>query len=229
MGVLDLAIDPTTYPPAGSQGEEVVLFSAGSDRSIRRWAINTNLTSAKEIDNENPILAHETSVYSLCFDSDSDLWTASADGSVKCLSRAREWAVDTTLEHGDYVRAVAIDEVGGWVVSAGRDEDVKVWDKSSGELKFVLDGHFEEVTGLVIVGVGRGRERERWVVSVGIDATIRRWRLETGELGKAVREVEDERNGVEKEVVVVDETKGNPFGIDEDEQRELDELMNDSD
>jgi WD40 repeat protein len=221
MGVLDLAIDPTTYPPTGSQEEEVVLFSAGSDRSIRRWAINTNLTSAKEIESENAILAHETSVYNLCFDSDSDLWTASADGTVKCLSRSREWAVDTTLEHGDYVRAVAVDEVGGWVVSAGRDEDVKVWDKSSGELKFVLEGHFEEVTGLVIVGAAGGNQRERWIVSVGIDATIRRWR-------KAVREVEDERNGVVKEKEVVDETQGNPFGIDEEEQRVLDELMNDS-
>ncbi|KAL2041716.1 hypothetical protein N7G274_005500 [Stereocaulon virgatum] len=229
MGVLDLAIDPTTYPTAGSQEEEIVLFSAGSDRSIRRWTINTNLTSAREIENENAILAHETSVYSLCFDFDHDLWTASADGFVKCLSRERGWAVDTTLQHGDYVRAVAVDEVGGWVVSAGRDEDVKVWDKSSGELKFVLEGHFEEVTGLVVVGSG-SMERERWIVSAGIDATLRRWRLEAEHLGKAVRKAEDERKGVEKEeVVVVDETKGNPFEIDEDEQRELDELMNDSD
>ena len=228
MGVLALAVDPQTYPPAASDQGAVVILSAGSDKSIRRWAITADLSSASEIDPSNLILAHETSVYNLSFDDDTDLWTASADGTAKCLSRERNWMADTALEHGDYVRAVAIDEVGGWVISAGRDEHVKVWDKGSGELRFVLEGHFEEITGLVVVGPPIGRER--WGVSVGIDATIRRWRLETQELGKAVKKAEDDRNGVEKDEGEKEVVGGkeNPFGIDEDEQRELDELMNDS-
>lgn len=91
----------------------------------------------------------------------------------------------------------------------------------------MLEGHFEEITGLVVVGPPIGRER--WGL-VGIDATIRRWRLEAQELGKAVKKAEDDRNGVEKDEGEKEVVGGkeNPFGIDEDEQRELDELMNDS-
>lgn len=108
----------------------MVLFSAGSDREIRRWRLSTDLSSAGEIDTENPIIQHETSVFALKFDTDEDLWTASADGTVKCLNRERGWEVDTTLNHGDYVDAVVVEPQGTWVVSAGRDEEVKVWDCS---------------------------------------------------------------------------------------------------
>lgn len=166
---------------------------------------------------DEPIIQHETSVYALRFDSDDDLWTASADGTAKCLSRERGWMADTTLQHGDYVRAVAVDERGGWVVTAGRDEDVKVWDKGSGALHHVYGGHFEEVTGLVVVG--------QRVVSVGIDATVRQWDLAPEGLGKAVREVEDARNGVDEEREEVPEPKIG--GLTEEEERELEDLMED--
>lgn len=138
-GILHLAVDPLTYPiqpfPSENGEEEVkenimVLFSAGSDREIRRWRLSTDLSSAGEIDTENPIIQHETSVFALKFDTDEDLWTASADGTVKCLNRERGWEVDTTLNHGDYVDAVVVGPQGTWVVSAGRDEEVKVWDCS---------------------------------------------------------------------------------------------------
>lgn len=75
-----------------------------------------------------------------------------------------------------------------------------------------FSGHFEEVTGLVLVG--------STVVSVGIDATIRQWSLRPDELQRAVElakkspaEEEDKPNG---------ETM-----LTEEEERELAELMGD--
>ncbi len=197
----------------------ITLFSAGSDREIRRWRIDdaANIPRVVEIEPNTAIIQHETSVYALRFDNDDDLWTASADGTSKCLSRERGWEADTTLQHGDYVRAVAIDERGGWVVTAGRDEDVKVWDKASGKLHHVYEGHFEEVTGLVVVG--------QVAVSVGIDATVRQWSLTAEGLGEAVTEAEDARNGVEKEREEVPKSKVG--GLTEEEERELEDLMGD--
>ena len=216
-GILALAVDPTTYPlqRTGSDDQAaVIVFSAGSDREIRRWRISTDLSAAGETDTEEVIVEHETSVYSLCFDEDDDLWTASADGCVKCLIRERRWEADTTLVHGDYVRAVAVDRKGVLVVSAGRDEEVKLWDKASGKPHHTYWGHFEEVTGLLL--------RRQMAISISIDGTIRQWSLRLEDLEKAVREVEEARNGVNERAETF-ETKTTL--MTEDEERELAELM----
>ena len=198
-------------------GSSIVIFSAGSDREIRRWRISDDLSAASEIETDKPVLQHETSVYRLFFDADDDLWTASADGSVKCLSRERGWLADTTLVHGDYVRAVAVDERGGWVVSAGRDEDVKIWDRASGKLHHTFIGHFEEITGMLLTG--------QTLVTVSIDATIRQWSLRAEDLGKAVREAEEAKIGVEKEAKVMQKQ----VSITDDEEKELADLMGSDD
>lgn len=223
-GVLDLAVDPSTYdhnnvPADGLQ--EAVVFSAGSDREIRRWRIS--LEKAEQLDPETPLLVHETSVYALHFDDDGDLWTASADGTAKCLSRFQNFQPDSTIQHGDYVRAVALDEIGGYVVTAGRSEDVKVWDRGSGELVSTFDGHYEEVTGLVML--------QQRCVSVGIDGTIRLWGLTHEEMANT----KAQDKGSEKLEVGDDVSntrqadKGEQGGLTEEEERELEELMHDDD
>jgi WD40 repeat protein len=216
-GILTLALDPADYQ---ANKDSVTILSAGSDREVRLW--NISLTSASEIEDSSdapsPIVAHETSIDSLFFDSDGDLWTASADKSTKCLSRGRKWDEDTTLEHPDFVRDVVVDEDGGWVVTACRDEEVRVWDKSSGKLHHVFVGHFEEVTGLVLLP---GQK----VVSVSIDATVRTWSLKAADLAQAIKEKEEEELGLTKEKE--DEKKEGV--LTEEEEAELAELMGDSD
>lgn len=213
-GVLDLALDTATYDPAGG---EVVFFSAGSDREIRRWVVTP--TSAREDKAEGyPMLPHETSVDALVFDSDGDLWSASADKTVKCLSRSRAWEEDTSLEHPDYARDVVVDEVGGWIVTACRDEEVRVWERGSGKLHHVFEGHFEEVTALVLLGGQR-------VVSVSIDGTVRVWVLKAQDLAKAIKEAEEEREGKVEEVVEEEKKEG---VMTAEEEEELAALMEDS-
>lgn len=212
-GVLALALDPIDSSPGG---ETVTIFSAGSDREIRRWRVA--LEDTVEIGDEarKPILAHETSVDAVHLDADGDLWTASADRTAKCLARSRGWVHDTKLEHPDFVRDVAVDEEGGWVVTACRDEGVRVWERASGNLKHVFDGHFEEVTGLVML-------EEQKVVSVSIDGTVRQWSLKGSDLARAIQDAEDEKSGKTKEVVEKKEGM-----MTEEEERELAELMEDS-
>jgi WD40 repeat protein len=217
MAVQDLVLDPEDSTEA-----EIVVVSASSDPHIRRWRIS--LSSASQIVELAPeslgkpakqtILEHQTSVYRVMFwgdDEDTDLWTASADGTAKCLSRARHWSVEETYEHGDYVRAITV--AGDWVVTAGRDEDVKVWDRGTGKLRHVYDGHYEEITGLVVLSGER-------VVSVSIDGTVRMWEVSRSALEKAIKEKEEKAAGASSEKTQVKESV-----LTAEEEAELAELM----
>lgn len=192
-----------------------MLFSASSDREIRRWHVS--LESAHQLleSLENPILAHETSVYKLYFDGEGDLWTASADKSARRLVRERGWGVDTVLEHPDFVRDVVMVENAGVVVTACRDEEVRVWDTASGECVCVYSGHFEEVMGLCVVEGGRA------VVSVGIDGTVRKWGLGKADMGKYLDDLEREKKGQDEE----EKEKKKETQLTAEEEAELAELM----
>ncbi|KAF1990561.1 WD40 repeat-like protein [Aulographum hederae CBS 113979] len=254
-GVQCLAIDPLSLPGADFQADNsttsngaadtsgIILFSADTTREIRRWRIRLTSTGdidAAQIDLDDkpedfvgpidPIVAHETSIYTLHFDADGDLWTASADKSVKCLSRERKWTTEMELPHPDFVRDVVVDEAGGWVVTVCRDEEVRVWERGEGRLRCVYSGHWEEVTSVAIVGTG-GRRR---VVSGSIDGTVRSWSLAPDEMGKVMEERERvERGELKEEEETETETalpgKAGERLMTEEEERELAELMDEDD
>ena len=233
MGVLALAIDPLGEYGNGDDGTEeapgdtFVLFSASSDRTILRWRIKPlSPRSSLATLLPPPLTPHETSIYALHFSpSSGDLYTASADGTAMRLSREHDWISDTTIQHGDYVRAVVVSVNEKYIITAGRSEDVKVWDGASGELVGVWWGHSDEVMGVVIVRDRGGLGAER-IVSVGIDATIRVWPLDEMEMQKAKLEREREEQGIEKEEV---EAVGKEVGgsLTAEEEAELAELMDD--
>ncbi|KAL1306527.1 hypothetical protein AAFC00_005218 [Neodothiora populina] len=226
-GILDVAIDP-----ASSTKDEIVLFSADSVKDIRRWRVS--LAAAGELPDE-PIRAHETSVNKLRFeepvaadeddaDADADLWTASSDNTAQHLVRSRNWAADTTLQHPDFVRDIVVDQDAGWVITACRDEEVRVWNGSTGDLTCVFDGHYEEVTGLALLPGADGQRANR-VVSVSIDATVRTWSLDAAEIKKFKEEAERRAQGVEDQPK--EEVKESMLTMEE--EAELAELMDSDD
>jgi WD40 repeat protein len=218
MALQALAVDPLESTP-----ESIILVSASSDPHIRRWRITVDAAEQiKESSSREPnsvrhsILEHETTVYKLFFNADGedvDLWTASGDGTAKCLSRQKGFTTEDTIKHGDHVRAIAITDQ--WAITAGRDEDVKVWDRASGKLYCSLEGHYNEVTDLVLLP-----ERNQ-VASVSIDGTVRTWLLHKNELDKINKEKNEKDNGVEKEVSA--ESVGT--GLTLEEEAELAALM----
>ena len=123
-GIQGLVVDPVSLD---SDNQELVVFSSGSDREIRRFDI---ASGSKDLTGTDAILVHDTNVYKLFFDRDTDLWTASADKTAKCLVREDGWKPNLTLTHPDFVRDVVVYEQGGWVVTACRDEEVRVWNRS---------------------------------------------------------------------------------------------------
>ncbi|KLU80919.1 WD repeat-containing protein [Magnaporthiopsis poae ATCC 64411] len=82
--------------------------------------------------------------------------------------------------------------VGGWVVTAGRDEDLKFWDRASGELHCTLEGHYDEVTDLMVLSDGR-------LCSVGIDGTVRTWPVLRTQLDALVTQQREAAEGKVKE------------------------------
>ncbi len=204
--IQDLVLDPLQ--------EDITLFTAFSDPGIMHFTI-PDIANVRDLAFSSPISAHDTSVYKLCFDSDGDLWTASADKTAKHLVRADNWKADTTLIHPDFVRDVVVHERYGWVITACRDEGVRVWNLATGELHHTFSGHFEEVTGLCL-----GADK---VVSISIDATIRQWSLNPKDLQIAKEEAANPNQAAEddKQKKKVDDQAA----LTEEEERELAELM----
>ncbi|EGD98305.1 WD repeat protein [Trichophyton tonsurans CBS 112818] len=204
-GIQCLAIDPI----ARTEGNPLTVFSSSSGQGIHSFTVPASLSDAVLSD---PFKVHETSIYKIFFDEDGDLWTASADNIARCLTRQSGWKPETALEHPDYVKDIVVDETRGWVITACRDEEVRVWDRATGELHHTYSGHFEEVTGLLIVGSK--------VVSVSIDATVRQWPLDP-------REIQLAKAAEKQKPSAVPEPAPESM-LTEEEERELDELLNDS-
>ncbi|KAK4667274.1 hypothetical protein QC763_307730 [Podospora pseudopauciseta] len=224
LSIQDLAVDH-----AASTESEISLISASSDPHIRRWKIRTDGWEqvVEELPNapgteRRTILEHETTVYKLVLDHDGDevdLWTSSGDGTAKCLSRIKNFSCEDSFQHGDHVRAVAVTDQ--WVITAGRDEDIKFWDRASGKLYCSLLGHYDEVTELVLLKNAKG-SAER-LCSVGIDGTVRVWPLAKAGLDTLV---EEQKKPVAEEKR--EETK--PEGLlSAEEEAELAALMEDND
>lgn len=225
LAVQSLAIDPVL-----SSADEAVVVSAGSDPDVRRWKVR--LDGWEQLADAEPatpnverrtISVHETGVYKVIFDGlgdEVDLWTASADGSAKCLSRGKGFATEDSFEHGDHVRAVAVTEQ--WVITAGRDEDIKLWDRTSGNLYCALEGHYDEVTDLLLLEAGHGHDQR--LVSISIDGTVRTWPLDKAGLDTFVQEqIKAATNGAEDDVA---EEKPDDL-LTAEEEAELAELMDD--
>lgn len=224
-----LAVQSLTIDPYMSSEDEVIIVSAGSDPQIRRWKVR--LDGWEQLVDEQPgkpnverrsLLVHETGVYKAIFDhcgDEVDLWSASGDGTAKCLERGRSFTADQLITHGDHVRAIAITDE--FVITAGRDEDLKVWDKATLDLVCVLQGHYDEVTDLVVLEEGNGLGRR--LVSVSIDGTVRNWPLDKAGLDAAVKEqakpAADENDA--------DQAKDSADMLTAEEEAELAELMDD--
>lgn len=225
LSIQDLVVDH----PSSSENE-VTLISASSDPHIRRWKIRAD--GWEQVVENSPgapgaerrtILEHATTVYKLVLDhqgDEVDLWTSSGDGTAKCLSRIKHFTCDDSFQHGDHVRAVAVTEQ--WVITAGRDEDIKFWDRTTGKLYCSLLGHYDEVTELVLLRSSSNGQAAR-VCSVSIDGTVRWWPLTKTGLDAEVKEQEKPI-----EVEKPEETKADSL-LSAEEEAELAALMEEDD
>jgi WD40 repeat protein len=175
-----------------------------------------------------------------------DLYTASSDNTSKILARPKpqnstngisstrsdvpspttapppQWTTTSTFTHPDWVRAIAHDPASGLLVTACRDEEVRVWDTNEGECIKVLTGHFDSVEGVTFVDLAsKDGVEEKWIVSVSLDGTLRRWKLK----GEVAEDDVARQDKAEEEPEVGDSAAKAKVVTTEDEDRELAELM----
>lgn len=197
-----------TYSAAA---ETTSTLAAPGDEDERSSATGNLDEQALLASDSAPLIFQATSVNKILFSpSTSDapphehtLFTASSDNTAQCLTRPltisassttqstakpQPWTSTDTFTHPDWVRAISHDPETGLVVTGCRDEEVRVWDTSSGECVKTLTGHFESVEGVCLVTLGTPdavktaaathQRREKWIVSVSLDGTLRRWKLD---------------------------------------------------
>ena len=229
---------------SGKQTDELperslALFSVATTISVHLLTLSPSSPSSLEISAFSipaTLNTHATTISAVLLTSHA-LYTCSLDHTCSYIELPLRLLPDlkvdtlheppTTLDHSDYVRAVATSLDGRYVFTGGRDEDIHVWNATSAELVGKWRGHYDEIMALCIVGI-KGNAGNEKVVSSGIDATIRVWEVgitETEGWGKGWLKAGDE-DGIESEDDEASEvTKAATVGLTAEEEQELAELM----
>ncbi len=91
--------------------------------------------------------------------------------------KPEEFTLIRTLEgHSGTIYSVAISSDGQTLVSGGRDQTIRIWKLTTGELLRTLKAHSDSVRSVEISGNGQT------LASGSADKTVRVWNLHTGEL-----------------------------------------------
>lgn len=101
------------------------------------------------------------------------VWATQADGQVS------EWAYASPVQlrqfnHGGPVYSVAISGDGKTVVSGSTDQTIRIWDATTGQQKFQLNGHVGAVHAVAL------NADESLIVSAGADNSVRLWDVAGG-------------------------------------------------
>jgi WD40 repeat protein len=72
--------------------------------------------------------------------------------------------------HNNWVNSVAISSDGQYIISAGEDETVRLWDFQGNQIGQPFRGHQGAIYSIVISSDGQ------YIVSGGFDGTVRLWR-----------------------------------------------------
>jgi len=111
----------------------------------------------------------------IAFDSRGSLLaTGDGDGQVR-LWNADGKSIRTIQAHEGWTFSVSFHPSEQLLASGGGDNLVKIWDVSTGEKKYELVGHTDDVHGVIFIEAGSR------LASVGDDQTVRIWDLATQE------------------------------------------------
>jgi WD40 repeat protein/serine/threonine protein kinase len=98
---------------------------------------------------------------------------------------AAAWEEAKLAGHTDQVVALAVSADGGRLFSAGKDQQVRVWDVATSRAALVLSGHEGLVAGVATTRDGRTLASASW------DRTVRLWDLASGRLRRVLQGHDD--------------------------------------
>ncbi len=157
------------------------IFSAGSDRTIRRWRFPSGEIAGEitgEITGESE--AHEGPIRACLIGPKAHLYSAGSDGTL------RRWHLDSGAARGVYyghqhaVLGIAISNDGETLLSAGSDRSVKIWNNHNQLVKGELGGHQKWVSACAL------SPSETQLATACHDATLRIWEMPSGTLQRTL-------------------------------------------
>ncbi|CAG8434658.1 12377_t:CDS:2 [Ambispora gerdemannii] len=200
-GIEDLVFDES----------EKHLYSASSDRHIRKW--NPATGECLQLFED-----HLTSVYFIRV-VDEVMWSASADKTVKRWDLVTG-KVDTTFTHPDFVKCLV--ELGPYLITGGRDEDIRVFDIGTGKIIKTMEGHFDEVSCMAARGT--------MVYTGSLDCTVRRWSVTAKDLAQSTDAEKSKSEHEPSSSSLKNNTTANTKTmLTEEEEKELAELIGSDD
>ncbi|MEU9507789.1 NB-ARC domain-containing protein [Micromonospora sp. NPDC048170] len=140
------------------------LASASDDQSVRLWDLTDNSNHA------TPTLqANEGEKLADLFNPSIESFDLPRDLGALLMEDPTRWSDMTETPDG------------AWLTVSGKSMAAEVWNKRSGRLQTVLEGH-SEVVNAFAVAVGSA-----WIATGGQDANIRIWDMASGELQSILR------------------------------------------
>lgn len=122
---------------------------------------------------------HTDSVLGVAWRSDEQLASASLDHEVVLWSLPDQDEIHRFRGHSRGVSSVCFLSDGSLMVTAGLDQNIRVWDIESGELKRTLNNHKREIHELAVRPATEGLPM---VASVSRDRTMRLWQPTIGRM-----------------------------------------------
>ncbi|KAL9110847.1 MAG: hypothetical protein Q9227_004647 [Pyrenula ochraceoflavens] len=224
-GVQALALDPPSDPDTCGHATLISADNVGklytcSLKKPPSGPLQTPKQALQSLTLSKPTPVHETTIYALHLSSSSTLYTASADKTCKSFPSPTSLGTpDLVLNHPDFIYALTPHDRLGLLLTACRDEEIRVWNTATGSLIHTFSGHFDAVMGVCLAQSGDV------VVSAGCDGTVRTWEVGKGGLGRAVEEAKRKREEGKEEGEERVGGAGGGGGLTEEEERELAELM----
>ena len=146
------------------------IAAGGQDQRVHVWELDGEAPAKKSFD------GHRTWVSALAFHPEGkQLFTADFHGVIHCwdyegsTAGGPRWTIPGAGSGNDNVRALAVTPGGRYLVSAGDDAIVKVWNAADGQPVARLEGHRECIFALAISPDGQH------LVSGDLLGSVRQW------------------------------------------------------
>ncbi|GJE86949.1 WD40 repeat-like protein [Phanerochaete sordida] len=233
-------VESLSYRPISNA--TAVLYTADTMGIIRVWELEKEegTPTRWRAVQKDELTYHRTKIYEAVYGA-GQLWTASADETAQAKHDPEPDATPAPrpmppLTHPTGVRAILpllATPLAEPYVLTGAGDVIRAYDVSSPDAPELLgerDAHWHDVTALRLwmrrsaVEGAPGKVRvEPWVVSASLDGTLRKWKLM--DLLHPPKPVEKAKEVAPPPPKEVEEKES--FGLTEDEERELAELMED--
>jgi len=153
------------YPYTNKSKDEIKLYSASNDKTIREWAIEKGICT-------KVFEGHSSRVIGIIIDraDESDtMYSCSHDNTLKAWNLETAACLRTFDKHTDQISCFGISEE--LLYSGSIDKTIRLWNKKTGEILATIEGHTDAISALQVIN----SNNTRMLYSSSIDNTVRSW------------------------------------------------------